>query len=82
MQSATLYYREGASDKVYRVSLEERDGGYVVMCSPDQHAFWIPTSPDTAPIRRTGVSHQDGASFVAQAPVEARPCIRTPPIRQ
>jgi len=30
MQSTTLYYREGASDKVYRVSLEERDGGYVV----------------------------------------------------
>ena len=30
MQSTTLYYREGTSDKVYRVSLEERDGGYVV----------------------------------------------------
>jgi bifunctional non-homologous end joining protein LigD len=30
MQSTTLYYREGSSDKVYQVSLEERDGGYVV----------------------------------------------------
>ena len=30
MQSTTLYYREGTSDKVYRVALEERDGGYVV----------------------------------------------------
>ncbi|MEI6072936.1 MAG: WGR domain-containing protein [Verrucomicrobiae bacterium] len=30
MQSTTLYYREGSSDKVYRASLEERDGGYVV----------------------------------------------------
>ena len=26
----TLYYTEGSSDKIYRVELEERDGGYVV----------------------------------------------------
>jgi len=30
MESTTLYFKEGSSDKVYRVSLEERDGGYVV----------------------------------------------------
>jgi len=30
MESTTLYYREGTSDKVYRVALEERTGGYVV----------------------------------------------------
>ncbi len=28
--STTLYYREGSSDKVYRIDLEERDGGCVV----------------------------------------------------
>ena len=30
MQSTTLYFREGSSDKIYRAALEERDGGYVV----------------------------------------------------
>ncbi len=30
MQSTTLYFREGSSDKVYRVAIETRDGGYVV----------------------------------------------------
>ncbi|MEI6339826.1 MAG: WGR domain-containing protein [Verrucomicrobiota bacterium] len=28
--STTLYYREGSSDKIYRVAIETRDGGYVV----------------------------------------------------
>lgn len=28
--STTLYYREGTSDKVYRVAIEPRDGGYMV----------------------------------------------------
>ena len=30
MESTTLYFREGSSDKVYRAAIEERDGGYVV----------------------------------------------------
>lgn len=30
MQSTTLYFREGSSDKVYRAAIETRDGGYVV----------------------------------------------------
>ena len=30
MESITLYYRQGASDKVYQASLAPRDGGYVV----------------------------------------------------
>lgn len=29
-EHTTLYYREGASDKVYQASLEPRDGGFVV----------------------------------------------------
>ncbi len=28
--STTLYFKEGSSDKVYRVAIEPRDGGYVV----------------------------------------------------
>ena len=30
MQSTTLYFSEGSSDKVYRVAIETRDGGNVV----------------------------------------------------
>ena len=30
METITLYYREGSSDKVYQASLEPRDSGYVV----------------------------------------------------
>ena len=30
MESITLYYRQGSSDKVYQVSLEPKDGGYAV----------------------------------------------------
>ena len=29
-ESVTLYYREGASDKVYQVAIVEQDGGNVV----------------------------------------------------
>jgi bifunctional non-homologous end joining protein LigD len=30
MKNASLYYREGSSDKVYHATVEEMDGGYVV----------------------------------------------------
>lgn len=30
MQSTTLYFQEGSSDKIYQVSLQPRDGGWVV----------------------------------------------------
>jgi len=30
MQSTTLYFREGSSDKVYRAAIETCDGGYIV----------------------------------------------------
>lgn len=30
MKSASLYFKEGSSDKVYHATVEERDGGYVV----------------------------------------------------
>ena len=30
MKNASLYYREGSSDKVYHATVEEKDGGYVV----------------------------------------------------
>jgi len=30
MQSTTLYFREGSSDKVYRAAIETREGGYIV----------------------------------------------------
>jgi bifunctional non-homologous end joining protein LigD len=30
MEQITLYYREGASDKVYQAAIEAADGGYVV----------------------------------------------------
>ena len=33
MQSASLYFKDSTSDKVYNVTLEEADGGYVVNCS-------------------------------------------------
>src|SRR5947209_2600830 len=29
-ETATLYYREGSSDKVYQAAIEEADGGFVV----------------------------------------------------
>ncbi|MEA3188176.1 MAG: bifunctional non-ous end joining protein LigD [Chthoniobacter sp.] len=30
MESTTLYYRQGSSDKVYQASIEQDHGGYVV----------------------------------------------------
>ena len=33
MQSTSLYFKDSTSDKVYNVTLEEADGGYVVNCS-------------------------------------------------
>ena len=33
MQSTNLYYKDSTSDKVYNVTLEEADGGYIVNCS-------------------------------------------------
>jgi len=33
MQSASLYFKDNVSDKVYNVTLEEADGGYIVNCS-------------------------------------------------
>lgn len=33
MQSTSLYFKDSTSDKVYNITLEEADGGYVVNCS-------------------------------------------------
>lgn len=33
MESITLYFKQGSSDKVYQASIEEREGGYVVLFS-------------------------------------------------
>ncbi|MEI6072841.1 MAG: WGR domain-containing protein [Verrucomicrobiae bacterium] len=48
MQSTTLYYREGSSDKVYRVSLEERDGGYVVLFAYGRRGSTLNTGTKTS----------------------------------
>lgn len=33
MQSTSLYFKDSTSDKVYNVTLEEADGGYIVNCA-------------------------------------------------
>ena len=48
MESTMLYYREGSSDKVYRVSLEERDGGYVVNFAYGRRGSTLSTGTKTA----------------------------------
>ena len=51
MESTTLYYREGSSDKIYRVALEECDGGYVVNFAYGRRGSTLATgTKTTAPV--------------------------------
>jgi len=46
--STTLYYREGSSDKVYRVAIETRDGGYVVNTAFGRRGTTLSTGTKTS----------------------------------
>ena len=46
--STTLYFREGSSDKVYRVAIEPRDGGYVVNTAFGRRGTTLSTGTKTS----------------------------------
>ena len=48
MESTTLYFREGSSDKVYRAAIEPRDGGYVVNFAYGRRGSTMATGTKTA----------------------------------
>jgi len=48
MQSTTLYFREGSSDKVYRAAIETRDGGYVVNTAFGRRGTTLSTGTKTS----------------------------------
>lgn len=48
MQSTTLYFREGSSDKVYRAAIETRDGGYVVNFAYGRRGSTLSTGTKTS----------------------------------
>ena len=85
-ESVTLYYCEGASDKVYQASLQPRDGGFVVLFAYGRRGSALATGSKTAqplpyPQARTvyqrlvqsklARGYQPGAARL-QAPHEAR----------
>lgn len=55
MEHITLYYRSGASDKVYRASIEEADGGHVVRFAYGRRGTTLQTGTKT----NTPVSHDE-----------------------
>ncbi len=46
--STTLYFREGSSDKVYRVAIEPRDGGYAVNTAFGRRGTTLSTGTKTS----------------------------------
>ena len=48
METITLYYREGASDKVYQVAIEAADDGYVVNFAYGRRGATLATSSKTS----------------------------------
>jgi len=55
MESITLYYREGSSDKVYQAAIEPQDGGYVVNFAYGRRGTTMATGTKTS----TPVSHDE-----------------------
>ncbi len=47
MEHTTLYYREGASDKVYQAAIEPKDGGYVVTFAYGRRGSTLATGTKT-----------------------------------
>ena len=39
MESITLYFREGSSDKIYQAAIEPKDGGYTVNFAYGRRGF-------------------------------------------
>ena len=48
MQSTTLYFREGSSDKVYQANLEPRDGGWIVNFAYGRRGTTLTTGTKTS----------------------------------
>ena len=48
MKSASLYFREGSSDKVYHATVEEASGGYVVNFSYGRRGGHMTTGSKTS----------------------------------
>ena len=55
MESTTLYFKEGESDKIYQASLEPRDGGWVVNFAYGRRGSTLSTGTKTA----TALSEED-----------------------
>ncbi|HEY3899587.1 MAG TPA: WGR domain-containing protein [Chthoniobacter sp.] len=48
MESTTLYYRQGSSDKIYQASIEPKDGGYVVNFTYGRRGATLSTGTKTS----------------------------------
>ena len=57
MESITLYYREGSSDKVYQAGLTPKDGGYVVTFAYGRRGATLNTGIKLPP---GGLPHRQG----------------------
>ena len=58
MSSTTLYFKEGISDKVYRVAIEPRDGGYVVVFAYGRRGTTLTTGTKThSPVDHDAATH-------------------------
>lgn len=49
MESTTLYYREGSSDKVYQATIEPKDGAYLVNFAYGRRGSTLSTGTKTVP---------------------------------
>ena len=47
MEQITLYFKEGASDKVYRAAIDPKDGGYVVAFAYGRRSSTLTTGTKT-----------------------------------
>lgn len=47
MESTTLYFKQGSSDKVYQASISEKDGGYIVQFSYGRRGSALTTGTKT-----------------------------------
>ena len=48
MESITLYFKQGSSDKVYQATIEEREGGYVVLFAYGRRGTTLTTGTKTS----------------------------------
>ena len=66
MESITLYYRQGSSDKMYQASIASRDGGFVVQFAYGRRGTTLQTGTKTS----APVSHEEARRIYDQLVAE------------